>query len=214
MATYGDMVTLLLTFFVMLTAVAHLSSEHLKLALGSIREYLGVTPEELEFIRGRRKTLLDGIITKLKDYGTETYGIGAIEVKVTPEGIIVEIKSPILFEKGRAYLKPAAYPVLERVTELVPIVNPAEIEIGGFTCDIPIHTRRFPSNWELSIARSLSVVKALKSKWLPDMNIIATGYSEYRPKVPNTCEDNRKLNRMVEIYLRYGKKRQPPSDED
>lgn len=194
---YISLMLIVLTFFAAISALGTVSKERVKLALKSFREIMGMGEEELVRIEEQRQK----IIESLKSYYPE------IEVRVTSEGIIVDAKETILFDIGRAELKPSAYPILEKVAHLAKQIGPSEIEVAGFTCDLPINTVEFPSNWELSVARALSVVKYLKVNWLPDMNICATGNGEYKPKVPNISEENRRLNRRVEIYLRYGRKR-------
>jgi chemotaxis protein MotB len=69
---------------------------------------------------------------------------------------------------------------------------------------VPINTREFPSNWELSAARALSVVKFLFTHGgIDPARLSAVGYGEYRPIAPNDTEINRQKNRRIEIYVEY-----------
>ncbi len=198
---FNSLMLIVLTFMIVLCALSTIKEDKVMLALGSLRKFIGTSPEELKRIAEKRKEIMEAI-KELEELGD----LGDIEIQETPEAIIVDIKSPVLFEIGRAELKEEAYVVLNQVRKLAKKVKPPEIEVAGFTCDLPINTRKFRSNWELSIGRALSTVKFMEKK-LEGMKLNAVGYGEYRPDVPNTDEANRKLNRRVEIYLRYGKKR-------
>ncbi|HPZ81513.1 MAG TPA: OmpA family protein, partial [Candidatus Atribacteria bacterium] len=68
--------------------------------------------------------------------------------------------------------------------------------------DLPIHTSQFPSNWELSAARAIAVLRYLvEEKGLPPERLMAVGYGEYRPLAPNVDEEHRQKNRRVEIVI-------------
>ena len=75
------------------------------------------------------------------------------------------------------------------------------MRIEGHTDDLPIHTERFPSNWELSTTRATNVLKFLISQGLAGEKLSAVGYGEFRPIVVNDSEENRKKNRRVDIVL-------------
>ncbi|MBW1902469.1 MAG: OmpA family protein, partial [Deltaproteobacteria bacterium] len=76
------------------------------------------------------------------------------------------------------------------------------IQVEGHTDDVPIRSRQFPSNWELSSARALAVLRLLleKSDIEPE-RLSAAGYGEYHPNVPNDSSENRRLNRRVDIVI-------------
>jgi chemotaxis protein MotB len=73
--------------------------------------------------------------------------------------------------------------------------------VDGHTDNIPIHTSRFPSNWELSTARAISVVKFLIEKGIPPERLAATGFGEYQPIDPRNDEIGRRRNRRIELKL-------------
>jgi chemotaxis protein MotB len=76
--------------------------------------------------------------------------------------------------------------------------------VEGHTDNIPISTAKFPSNWELSTARAMSVVKYLyKVEGISASKLAAVGHGEYRPLVPNTTRENRSRNRRVEIFIKW-----------
>jgi len=87
-----------------------------------------------------------------------------------------------------------------------------QIRIEGHTDDLPIHNSVFPSNWELSSARAISVLRYFIQKGIEPQRLAAVGYGEYHPLVPNTSPENRARNRRVEIYIQ--KKEKPIQFKD
>jgi len=74
--------------------------------------------------------------------------------------------------------------------------------VEGHTDNLPIHTERFHSNWELSAARAISVIKYLHQNGIPQERLSALGYGEYRPVAPNDTPEHRSLNRRIEILIK------------
>jgi chemotaxis protein MotB len=124
--------------------------------------------------------------------------------------VISLLTDGIFFEKGSAVLSPAARKVLR---DLAPVIQRSQrfVRVEGHTCDLPIHTPRYPSNWELSVARAVAVVRYLIGCGVSASRLSAVGYGEYCPLVPNTNEENRRLNRRVDIVLlaEEGQKAEP-----
>ena len=106
-----------------------------------------------------------------------------------------------MFDLGQADLKPEALEILDHLAEVLKqIPNPVRVE--GHTDNWPINNERFPSNWELSTARATNVVRQLiEEHGLDPSSFRPRGYGEYRPLAPNDTEDNRALNRRVDIVL-------------
>jgi chemotaxis protein MotB len=112
----------------------------------------------------------------------------------------VEIKASVLFSSGSATLEPEALPVLSRVAEILGR-HPNPIRIEGFTDDRPIRTSAFPSNWELSAARSVSVVQLFITQGIQPGRMAAIGYAEHRPVAANDTEEGRAKNRRVVLVI-------------
>lgn len=124
-----------------------------------------------------------------------------VTFEATRDGLIVRIDSPILFNSGEAELKREAFPILDKLVEMT-ADWPNRIRIEGHTDNVPIHTSAYPSNWELSTARALSVLRYfLDHGGVEPERLAAVGYGEYHPLVPNTTPENRAKNRRVEIYI-------------
>jgi len=221
MATFADMVTLLLCFFVLLLSFAEQSEEKYRDALGSIkgafgvREIRAVSEDMAQFntsskatkdiasqishderlILGvimRIKSLLDDVDTNLKE------GTG---VTADRDGVIFSASSSAMFKPGSAELSPDAHQILDSVVKVLKDYK-LNLVVRGHTDDRPISTRKFPSNWELSAARAAVALDYLLDKGAIEVSRAkAVGYADTRPAVPNDSEENRKKNQRVEFYL-------------
>ncbi len=115
--------------------------------------------------------------------------------------LLLTFPERILFDSGKAELKPSVHPVLKRVSLLASSHPQLLVEVEGHTDDRPINTERFPSNWELSVGRATQVVKALIGLGLNPAQISMRGFGEYRIRYPNDSDSNRSKNRRVEIQF-------------
>jgi chemotaxis protein MotB len=106
-----------------------------------------------------------------------------------------------LFKSGAASISPPALPLLEKMGALVAQTNYL-IRIEGHTDDVPIHTAMFPSNWELSTARAVNVLRYLIERHRIDsQRLSAEGFGEFQPLVVNDTPANRAKNRRVEVIF-------------
>lgn len=123
-----------------------------------------------------------------------------------PGEVVLRLEAEVLFDSGKAVLKESARPALDNVYEIIlDDINrkgPATIRVEGHTDTQPIHTERFPSNWELSASRAINVVRYYLAKGLftPD-NMQAVGFGEFKPIAPNDTFKNMQKNRRVEIKI-------------
>ena len=112
----------------------------------------------------------------------------------------VEIKTSILFPSGSASLQHEALPVLSQIAKILKdFPNPIRVE--GFTDSVPINTKAFPSNWELSAGRAASVVHLFTGEGIEPKRMAAVGFGEYRPIADNSTPDGRNKNRRVVILI-------------
>jgi len=123
-----------------------------------------------------------------------------ITVNKTNLGVEIEIKSSILFGSGSANLEAKAKPVLQKIANILSKVD-NDINVEGFTDDIPIHTLIYPSNWELSAARASSVVRLFSSSNIDSKRLKAIGFAEFRAIADNSTPEGRNKNRRVTIFL-------------
>ncbi len=219
MATYADMMSLLLCFFILLVAMANFDVQKTLMAVQSIQGGFGVmetfptvavqpmiyTPKYGKTLKDRKASDADAKEMKKK---MDMDGVGSnVKVKVTETGVAVMLNDPTGFVPGDANLTNSSRKALDAVAQILSRNSDAKVRVEGHTDDVPIHTAQFPSNWELSSARALNVVKylAVKSS-APPANLSAVGYGEHRPLVPNTTTENRQKNRRIEIYIDYTQK--------
>jgi len=113
----------------------------------------------------------------------------------------ITLEDRLLFALGSAEINSAAYPIMDQIVASLRDLA-CTIRIEGHTDDLPIHSGRFPSNWELSIKRAVNVVKYfVEVGRLSPARLSAVGYGESKPVVPNDTVRNRARNRRVEILL-------------
>lgn len=114
--------------------------------------------------------------------------------------IEIELNSSLLFGSGDAMPSDKAFTIIEKVAKIIkPFDNPIHVE--GFTDDLPISTAQFPTNWELSSARSASIVRMLAMEGLNPARMASVGYGEFQPVAPNTTAEGRGRNRRVVLVI-------------
>lgn len=233
MLTYSDMVTLLLTFFILLFAMSAIDAERFKETIISIQSSLfghtGIldSPREVESSDSDQDTdihegtldlehdLEQALLEKIREAEAlqaqvESFLIkagleGTVEVKIEERGVVMELPNQIFFEQASAELKPEAREFLDALALFFREIENRVI-IEGHTCTLPINTERYPSNWELSVARSVRVTRYLvETKGLEPDRFIATGYGEYQPLASNDTPEGRAKNRRVTIVLSLSK---------
>ncbi len=230
MTTYGDMVTLLLTFFVLLYSFSAVDLERFSEVMSAIQHsFLGRTgilmgTIEVGDAEGRKidvaESTVDAEIISEQEAAIlemmaeleETYeevrafllAAGLEEdvmLRMEERGIVMELPEKILFDTGRAELKADFLPTLELLAELLAGLR-NQVIVEGHTDDVPIQTFFYPSNWELSVARAVSVARYLVEKHdLEPERFLATGYGEYHPIDSNETPEGRARNRRVNIVI-------------
>ena len=125
----------------------------------------------------------------------------AVEVTVTPRGLVISLKEAGFFDSGSASIKPEAIPLLEEVAKvLAPYDNPLSFE--GHTDNKPMRSAIFPTNWELSSGRATAIARQFIDHHGVDPQLVAvTGYGEFRPVANNNTEEGRRQNRRVDIVI-------------
>jgi chemotaxis protein MotB len=126
---------------------------------------------------------------------------GQIEIDQQRGRLQVRAGDQTLFDSGSVELNPEGRKVLGKVAQAIKSVPDREIHVEGFTDNVPIHTARFASNWDLSVARAVTVAKFLASAGVPEKQLAATGYGENRPIASNADAAGRQRNRRIEIVL-------------
>ncbi len=110
----------------------------------------------------------------------------------------------ILFDSGKAVVKPEGVDALNKVADVLKNTTDQEVIVAGYTDNVPIGgalKKTYPSNWELSAARAISVVKILTDRGVDPKLLSASGFSEYRPVADNDTPEGKAKNRRMEIIL-------------
>src|SRR5215831_6154376 len=130
---------------------------------------------------------------------------GNITIQQVRDRLTINMVDRVLFDSGRAEIKPAGVKVLKQVADVLKTVTDKQIRIEGHTDNLPISTKlqdRFKTNWELSTARATTVVRFLIDQGGVDRQYLsAVGYAETRPIASNDSEEGRASNRRIEIVL-------------
>jgi chemotaxis protein MotB len=212
MATYADMVTLLLTFFVLLLSFASMEQQKFAVAMTSLRGALGVMNSRqgvsipisnmpmFQIGRGRIDQVVEMQVQKILEQAKIEELLDMLTAHQTKDFLHFNIAEPMLFNSGEAVIKSAADTLLKAIAEILNTV-PFEIRIEGHTDNIPISTFRFPSNWELSYARALALSLRFVEHGVNPSRFQVIGYGEFRPIADNATPQGRGLNRRVEVYV-------------
>ncbi len=122
-------------------------------------------------------------------------------ISLTPEGFVISLRELGFFNSGQAELAPGAGAKIEKIAKI--LARPGlEIRVNGHSDDQPIHTDQFRSNWELSTARAMTVLRMLVDDGGFDpTKISASGMGQYRPIADNSTPEGRRMNRRVDLVV-------------
>lgn len=223
---YADILTLLLALFIVLFAVAQVDQKKFeKMAYAFNAAFSGspsvfdnnraITPEtdaplpnqsttenSAEQAQMKETVQLLEIKKQIDRYIQDNNLSGDLNTMLTEDGLMIRIKDSALFTSGSAELRPESLRLGEEIGKLLVSLS-QKIVISGHTDNVPINTRMFPSNWELSATRSINFMKFLlaKESALRPEKFSAIGYGEYRAIEPNDTIDGRAKNRRVEVLI-------------
>lgn len=143
----------------------------------------------------------DSLAADLKNIINDNSGLQGMTVARNSQFITLTLPEQIIFDSGKADLKSSVIPKLEKVAVFIQAHPELSVEIQGHTDNIPISSRRYPSNWELSADRATQVAKALVSLSVNPAKISTKGFGEYKPLYSNSSVDERLKNRRVELQF-------------
>jgi chemotaxis protein MotB len=179
--------------------IADLEAVHGELQRTSteLQQQIAEKENELRALRSTQDELVAGLKQEIADK--------QVQVERIRDRLRVEMVDEILFDSGETVIKPAGVEVLRRVGAVLKKVEHRRIEVQGHTDNVPITSalaKRFPTNWELSAARSTNVARFLQDQAKIDPKLLsAAAFSEYAPRAPNDAEASRRKNRRIEILL-------------
>jgi chemotaxis protein MotB len=222
MMTYADMVTLLLTYFIVMYAMMSFKKHDYEMYVEKLKEQINKVEVQ---IPGSDKgvKLIEYLLKKPKDRKVTIRSFTGITSKeiiddiqniarknglqnnvgITTEHnkIVITVRGGTFFKSGQAKLNPMAGLVLDDIAEVVRGYPEYKVNIHGHTDDRPIKSKKFPSNWELSSMRATAVLRYLLSRRIDPSRLAATGNADSVPLVANDTHANRAKNRRVEFVL-------------
>ena len=127
-------------------------------------------------------------------------GQGVVSLQSSDKWIELSMRDSLLFGSGEAEPHYDAFPVMERIADILRDKDNA-VRVEGFTDDQPIRTSQYPSNWELSSARAAAVVRMLAGEGVDPSRMAAIGYGAWQPVARNDTEEGRRRNRRVVLLI-------------
>ncbi len=216
--TYADLITLLMVFFVLLFSMSTIDQKKFQELAGSLQRAFnvnvlqGAQPISLSSASGGASVIS---VIEQQNFAQITQIVQQIEqqnsisqqqitAQMTKDGIAITVSGTLLFYNGTDQIKPDGLALLQKLGGyLTGLPNPIRVE--GHTDDIPEQSAQYPTNWELSAARAVAVVRFFTdtSQMQPD-RLSAVGYGQYQPIVPNDTRAHREENRRAVIVILYG----------
>jgi chemotaxis protein MotB len=222
LTTFNDLVTLLMVFFVLLFTMSTIDTRKMQDFQYALQSGLGILETGSKVaISVKRTQPVDDMSHIMTQAEGEQYKPGSnqpgnkladqvrqlaeadlnIQVTHTHQGTRLSFEDQVLFDFGRATINRTGFAFLNKIADVLDKL-PCAVRVEGHTDNVPIRTRRFPSNWELSVARAVSVVKYFAEvSNIDPRRLSAVGYGESRPVAENDTPANRAKNRRVEILL-------------
>ena len=220
MATFSDLCTLLMTFFVLLLSFSTMDVIKFKQMMGSMEKAFGYqtkspgsyeakasTPITIQLSEQENKMLDNMEIGDQIKQSTKDVGLDKdVEIEINEDGVMMRLKGKTAFPPGKADLNPKMKPLLEKVAKILKEHPDYNLKVLGHTDNIPIKSPKYDSNWELSSARAVKVIQYLVEKYhINAKRLTAIGYGDTRPLAPNNTPQGRAKNRRVEfIFYKKG----------
>lgn len=181
MVSYLDVLTILLIFFLVVAARA------LTPAAATPAAPIATAPE------APRELDTDRAEQLLRDRGLDPHR--------EARGVVVSLAGVALFGPGSDVVNPGSFPTIGRVAEVLREI-PNEVRLVGHADATPVHSRRFPDNQALAVARSRAILELLRTRFeIPEKRLSLAGYGDWRPTAPNDTAGGRASNRRVEFVI-------------
>ncbi len=222
LAAFGDLMSLLLCFFVLLLSMSSMDAKKISEAIGSLSGAMSVleggiktevskqriqesTPIEVKDETAQQVNRIAQAVGDANEMMEKGHG-PAVTIEEAQDGFVIELPAALLFKSGSAKIhNNDALLFLKRVALIIQeLPNTTKISVQGHTDDQgPGTNSPFKDNWELSSARAISVLQELLLDGVDPKRISASGYGEFSPKATNATESGREKNRRVELHF-YG----------
>jgi len=126
---------------------------------------------------------------------------GQLTVSIEKGRIVINLPDNVLFKTGHSRVNPEGQVALKQIAAVLKEFSDRSFQVEGHTDNIPMKSARYPSNWELSTARAMSVVHLMIEEGVDAKNISAAGFGEFQPRADNEEKEGRALNRRIEIIM-------------
>jgi chemotaxis protein MotB len=199
--TYGDLMSYLMIFFLVLFSFSIAKTDKTKSrkyeeSLARIQSAFGGAESTKQMQRAKAQENEEAAADKL----SESLDASLVQVESTEKKIKLVLGEGVLFDSGKADLKEKAREVLAPImAELRKLPN--DIVVEGHTDNVPIKSGRYSTNWELSMARAYSVINYMEELGMDKKKLAGIGYGENRPVADNVNHEGRAKNRRIEISL-------------
>ena len=215
--TFADLMSLLLTFFVLLLSFSNTEIIKFRTMAGSVRNALGMKSEfdisdiptgskllpyedpregDGKLEQKEKEEMAEKLNEALQEAGLQDQG----SVKVTEQGVVLQLSGDVLFESGKADINPKLIPYLDDLAKFIRTM-PHSVDVMGHIDDVPIATLLYPSNWELSAARAGQTVRYLSERQVSASRLRAIGHAHTVPLASNDTALGRARNRRVEFLF-------------
>ncbi len=222
LVSYADFITLLFAFFVVMFASSETNKAKARKVSASVEKAFGksVTAQKTEpkqaSVADSQFADLTPSLHLLEDQLADELRTGKMRLNLEPRGLVITLGEAAFFAPGEDRVQSNAFASLEKVAgALGKLPNPVRLE--GHSDSTPIHSARFSSNWELSTARAVQVLKALEERYGTDrFRLSAAGYADTVPVDRNDSDSARARNRRVDLVVlsRPGSSNEPPPNRD
>lgn len=138
---------------------------------------------------------------------------GKLQVEIRNGLMLVKLPDNILFDPGKTEIKKEGKDAIAQVTQILSGIEGRKFQVTGHTDNIPIKSARFKSNWELSTARAVEVVKLMISDGMDPKRLSAAGYADELPVGDNATDEGRRANRRIEIVVQPNIEDLPSMDD-
>jgi len=236
LVSYADFITLLFAFFVVIFAANRADKGHARALSASIEQAfkngavfrsgkskvkenkptshsvdIPVKPKEISDAEKKSSLELESSLQTLETSLKPEIGSDAVRLSLEQRGLIISLEAAAFFPSGGATISASSYPTIGKVADVLKRL-PNALRLEGHTDSLPISNRRFQSNWELSAARSIAMLRVLNGEFGVERQRMAiVGYADTEAVGPNDTAEGRGRNRRVDIVIvsSYGMQAEP-----
>ena len=203
--TYGDLMSYLMIFFLVLFSFSLAKTDKTKSrkyeeSLSNIQKAFGGKVDEKRVERAKAQEQEDNVADKIKQSMENNQMSSLVQIDSNERRVKLVLTEAVLFDSGKADLKERAKEVLKPIVEELKKL-PNDVLVEGHTDNIPIRKGRYSTNWELSMARAYSVIKFMQELGMDPKRLAGSGYGDNHPAAENTTLAGRAQNRRIEISL-------------